>query len=308
MTPFFSIIMPAFNAELTIADSIRSVLQQTFSDWELLIVDDASRDNTKNVVAGFIEKEPGRIRYLYNSSDEHGPSVCRNMGIDTAKGEWIMFLDADDLYLPDRLETYYRQISRISGPAAIHSDYYYYVNGKRKQRLISYFGEPSRYKEGDLFRKGQILERCAIGILTVAVHRSVLAKTGLFDTALKGTEDYDLWIRISAAGYTWHYINSRLALYTINPNGLSKNMLSYARALLGIYHKYKEYYRKDSWLENAFMAKYARWKANMFYDRKDYQRARSYFIISLKYDKLSYRKLTGWIYLLLIKLKGKTAR
>lgn len=305
MMPFISIIMPAYNAEATIEDTIRSVLQQDYTDWELIIVDDASKDTTSGIIHRFIENGEQRIRYFYNDGDQHGPSIGRNMGITAARGEWIMFLDADDLYLPGRLTAYVQLIQRIGGPAAIHSNYLYYINGQHKKRWVSLLGEPAKYKRGNLFENKKILEKCTIGILTVAIHRTILDKTGLFDTSLKGTEDYDLWIRIAMAGYKWYYIPASWSLYTIIPNSLSRNIHSYSKALLDIYHKYKAHYSNDKRLDQMFTAMYSRWKANMFYDSRDYVRARRYFEISIRHDQFSYRKLTAWAYLAIMKLKGK---
>jgi teichuronic acid biosynthesis glycosyltransferase TuaG len=94
-----SIIMPSWNTGRFIAESIQSVLNQTYQDWELLIVDDCSTDNTDEIVAGFNDK---RIRYFKNEKNS-GAAITRNRAIREARGEWIAFLDSDDLWSPEKL-------------------------------------------------------------------------------------------------------------------------------------------------------------------------------------------------------------
>ena len=94
-----SIIMPSWNTGRFIAESIQSVLKQTYQNWELLIVDDCSTDNTDEIVAGFNDK---RIRYFKNEKNS-GAAITRNRAIREARGEWIAFLDSDDLWSPEKL-------------------------------------------------------------------------------------------------------------------------------------------------------------------------------------------------------------
>src|SRR5258706_12531894 len=96
-----SVIMPAYNAEKFITQSIQSVIAQTYSNWELVIVDDGSTDNTKEIVSGFQKTEP-RIKYIYQPNGRQGKA--RNTGIEHAAGEWIAFLDAEDILIPAMLE------------------------------------------------------------------------------------------------------------------------------------------------------------------------------------------------------------
>lgn len=98
--PLVSVVMPAYNCEKFIAQAINSVIGQTYENWELFIIDDCSTDNTAELVNSFDDK---RIFYLKNA-DNSGPAVSRNMGIDAAKGEYIAFLDSDDIWLSEKLE------------------------------------------------------------------------------------------------------------------------------------------------------------------------------------------------------------
>lgn len=99
-TPSISIIMPAYNSRSTIGESIQSVVNQTFSDWELLIIDDCSPESMKDIAESFHDERIRYIRLLKNS----GVAAARNTGIVQAKGRYIAFLDSDDLWLPEKLE------------------------------------------------------------------------------------------------------------------------------------------------------------------------------------------------------------
>lgn len=113
MEYFFSIIIPTYNRAHMLTKTIESVINQTFSDWELIIVDDGSTDHTKELVASFIEKD-ARIKYIYQENAER--SAARNNGIENASGEYICFLDSDDTYLPNNLKDWYDFLKKKSFP------------------------------------------------------------------------------------------------------------------------------------------------------------------------------------------------
>ena len=102
MNPQISVITPCYNAESTIRETIDSVLRQTFKDWELLIIDDCSTDNSAEIIREYSSRD-SRIKYFKTEEKSGSPSTPRNIGIDNASGEYIAFLDADDVWLPDKL-------------------------------------------------------------------------------------------------------------------------------------------------------------------------------------------------------------
>ena len=99
---FFTIIIPTYNRANFLPNTINSVIKQTYSNWELIIIDDGSTDHTKQVVASFQDE---RIKYIYQENAER--SAARNNGIKNATGEWVCFLDSDDYYLPNHLEEFH---------------------------------------------------------------------------------------------------------------------------------------------------------------------------------------------------------
>jgi glycosyltransferase involved in cell wall biosynthesis len=109
--PFFSIIIPTYNRAHLIRQAISSVVNQSFTDWELLIVDDGSTDNTKEVVCQFFDD---RIHYIYQENAER--CAARNNGVALAKGAYICFLDSDDYFLPNRLSVLHKTINKIDYP------------------------------------------------------------------------------------------------------------------------------------------------------------------------------------------------
>lgn len=161
-----SIIMPSWNTERFIAEAIQSVLDQTYTNWELIIVDDCSSDNTDEVVASFKDE---RIKYLHNKKNS-GAALTRNKALREAKGEWIAFLDSDDLWMPEKLEhqidfmdkngyslsfTEYEKIDEESKPLNI------YVSGpdkvnKRKMYNYDYIGQLTMMYNAKVFGLIQI--------------------------------------------------------------------------------------------------------------------------------------------------------
>lgn len=102
--PLVSIIIPFYNAEKFLKESIESIFHQTYPHWELFLVDDGSQDNSKNIALDYAQKYPEKIRYLYHENHQNrGPSASRNLGIKHAQGDYLAFLDSDDTWLPDKL-------------------------------------------------------------------------------------------------------------------------------------------------------------------------------------------------------------
>lgn len=187
--PLISVIMPAFNDEDSIAQSIDSISYQTYDNWELIIIDDGSTDNTKNVVEELIKKDP-RIKYFYQ--DNTGVAGARNTGIKLSKGEYIKLCDSDDILLPYGLDILVRSIDYTDETTGIFYD-----------DMISYYQDKDFYviKEmHDPLAKPKIFIQQMIGNIfpvgSVLIKREVFDKIGFFDQYLNGTDDFDLWNRV----------------------------------------------------------------------------------------------------------------
>jgi glycosyltransferase involved in cell wall biosynthesis len=185
MNSFFSIIIPTYNRAHLILKAIESVIVQTFTDWELIIVDDGSTDNTKELIAQYQDKD-NRVRYIYQENAER--SAARNNGIKHAKGEYICFLDSDDYYLKDRLKNIY---NFIQGEKKPRNFYYtaitYDFNGRLEERQ-----ERMRGKE-NVF---EFIVQAIIGTPQVILSKEILIKER-FDPRWHIGEDMELWLRLA---------------------------------------------------------------------------------------------------------------
>lgn len=181
MSELVSIIMPSYNTAKYIGKTIQSVLNQTYTNWELIIVDDCSTDNTDEIIAGFLSDS--RIRYLKNDVNG-GAAVSRNYALREAKGKWIAFLDSDDLWLPQKLE---KQIAfmKKNNYAFTFTDYMIQLNGKWL---------PFVYTGPDVVNRRRMYNYCYFSTITVMYDRE---KTGLIQIEnLRKNNDYAMWFQI----------------------------------------------------------------------------------------------------------------
>ena len=186
MKPFFSIIIPTFNRRDLLERAIESVLSQTFLNWELLISDDGSTDNTKELQ---LKYNANNIKWLW--SNHFGVSRARNFAVNLAKADWIVFLDSDDFWLANKLNEQQKFIKQYPQNLIFQSNEIWVRNGVR-------VNAPKKHlkKQGDLF--SQSLELCAITPSSVCIQKKLLVAFGGFDEKLQCCEDYDLWLRITA--------------------------------------------------------------------------------------------------------------
>jgi teichuronic acid biosynthesis glycosyltransferase TuaG len=176
-----SIIMPSYNTAKYIGDSIKSVLAQTYGNWELIIVDDCSTDNTDEIVKEFLSDE--RIKYLKNAKNS-GAAISRNYALREAKGKWIAFLDSDDLWLPEKLE---KQLAFMveNGYKFSYTDYMICLNG---QWL------PYVYYGPNVVNKRKMKDYCYFSTITVIYDRE---HVGLIQIEpVRKNNDYAMWLRI----------------------------------------------------------------------------------------------------------------
>jgi glycosyltransferase involved in cell wall biosynthesis len=186
MSSSVSVILPAYNASLFISDAVQSVLRQTHQDWELIVVDDRSTDNTTEVVLAFAERD-SRIQLI--KSDVHSggyPSIPRNKGIEVAKGRYIAFLDADDIWEPDKLDS---QIALFDGNTPIVFSNYQVIskNGEK----ITTIQVPSRVTYDMLLKLNYIA--CSSAVVDTKC-------TGAFAFPVIHYEDYALWLSLLRSG------------------------------------------------------------------------------------------------------------
>lgn len=195
-----SVIIPAYNCAGLISRTIQSVRNQTFQDWELIVVDDGSTDNTRDVVLSFQKNDP-RIKYL-NQPNSGAPASPKNNGIRNATGDYIAFLDHDDEWLPEKLEKHVSVFEKFpkTGLVASNAMIVNEANGQKKEYKMP--------QNSDIICS--LLERnvvfCSSG---ATVKKDVFDQAGLFDENFKLGDDWDMWIRI-AKKFNFRFINEPL--------------------------------------------------------------------------------------------------
>jgi glycosyltransferase involved in cell wall biosynthesis len=210
--PFFSIVVPTYNRADLLGVAIESVLKQTYSDWELVIVDDGSTDNTAEVVKNYGD---ARIRYIYQTNAER--SAARNNGIAQATGRYICFLDSDDYYLPERLILLFSEITKINCPVAMfYTGVMIDKNGKLSRQATDY----KRYK--DVFDS---IAGNFIGCPQACISREILEEFK-YHTGFRIGEDMELWLRI-AQKYPVTYLDEQYTFVALEHDDRSVNVMKY---------------------------------------------------------------------------------
>ena len=220
MSQLVSIIMPSYNTAEYIADSIKSVLDQTYTDWELIIVDDCSTDNTDEAVAPFLSDE--RIKYFKNEKNS-GAAVSRNYALREAKGKWIAFLDSDDLWFPEKLE---KQVGFMK-KNGYHFSYTNYseIDSDGKPNGTHVTG-PKRITKTGMFNY------CWPGCLTVMYDKEYVGLVQIAD--IKKNNDYAMWLKVCRKACCY-LLPEELALYR---RGRVGSISSYGiKKLIGWHYK-----------------------------------------------------------------------
>ena len=210
--PAVSIVIPTYNRTGFLREALDSVAAQTFSDYEVIVVDDGSEEDVSGAIAGHPTK-PRVIRQV-----RQGPAAARNRGVFESRSQAVAFLDSDDLWLPEKLAVFMEALNRSSefsvyyGPMLPIDDSGTPVNGRCKPR-----------HQGAITRK--LFASCFVDVPSVVCRKSVIEDAGGFDAALPVCEDYDLWLRISVCE-PFGLIEAPMAKRRLHANRLSKSKMS----------------------------------------------------------------------------------
>lgn len=210
--PKVSVIIPAYNAERFLGDTLRSVLEQTYQDFEIIVVDDGSTDGTQAVVTAVVDE---RVHYIHQ--ENRGPAAARNAGLRLARGEYIAFLDADDLWRPERLEACVSFLDEHTQVDVVHTAFDF-INPDGRP-----FPAKSKWGDKSTTALEHLVFRNDIHTSTALVRRRCFDVAGLFDESLRGSEDWYLWFRIAAAGFQFDFIPLSLAVYRRHENNKTLN-------------------------------------------------------------------------------------
>ena len=233
--PLVSVIMTTYNHEKYIAEAIESILQQTLTDFELIIINDGSRDRTEEIIRSF---QDNRIIYIYQ--ENQGPSAAANQGILKARGKYIALMSGDDVCYPQRLEKQYEYL-KITGSKIVFAwvdfinDKAEFIEGEHFAK--TYFNHHNRTRAEILnffFLKGNYF--CAV---TAFIETEVLLSTGLFNLSLIQLQDFELWIKL-VKNYDMLILDERLVKYRILGNGSNlSNPVNSIRSIFEGYQLYK---------------------------------------------------------------------
>ncbi len=224
--PKISVLMSVFNGERYLIKAIDSILNQTFKDFEFIIIDDGSTDNTIETLNTFLIDH--RISLI--AQDNSGPAAARNVGLEKATGEYLAFLDSDDYWMPDKLVQQLNFIDSHKECGLVHTDYRIFHEEPKVSKPFKQPGWFSRWSEEE-----RLLVCDTIGTLTVLTYTELVKEVGGFREDLHGTEDWDLWIRISKDSKICK-LNYETACYRIHPTGISQSSIQHFNELEKVYN------------------------------------------------------------------------
>lgn len=213
MAPKFSVIIPAYNSASILGRAINSVLSQTFTSWEIIVVDDGSTDNTREITLSYPQ-----IKYY--CQENQGVSAARNYGSSLAQGNWLIFLDSDDALLPESLDFFIKSILTDTSIDVWVSGYELLKNGKIELIIPS---------------KGRYHPRLAGGF---SIRKSLFDQLGGYDTKLKFAENTELFHRISLTQAKEGSIQKASVKYFVNLKGGSKNLQNTVDSISWILEKH----------------------------------------------------------------------
>ena len=220
--PKISVVIPAYNCSQYISKTVESVLSQTCKDFEIVIADDGSTDDTKDKVDMLI-KEGAPIKYIYH--ENKGPAVARNTGIRNASGEYIAFLDADDLWVPEKLELQMEIFQKNSDVGLVYSDVQNFDDSRRWQADRFHYSPEQVARQSGWIFPAFFRREVHIPTSTVMVKKKCFDEVGLFDENMKKlcSQDREVFLRITRK-YQAHYIHRPLALYRIRAGSRSRQI------------------------------------------------------------------------------------
>ena len=271
-----SIVIPAYNAGAFLADTLKSVLTQSYKRLEVILVDDGSTDNTKDVIKSFLDDS--RVKYIFQTNE--GLPSARNTGIQASTGSAIMFVDSDDLLPDGAVETLAQSLEKLDlGYCAVHGEMERFQNGCNTNIGITDYHSFSNSRE-------KLITLRANFLLTCLFRREAVIQSGMFnEEMIEDCEDYDFILRVSRLG-KFQAINKVVYKYRVHPSSKSQN-LSIQRVEAQVVERHKMFCRILR--DEAFAARLLGWSthyhwAGVDYHRHNPYRARFYWFKSMLFN------------------------
>ncbi len=265
-TPLVSVIIPVYNRGYLVGKTIDSVLDQDYPNIEIIVVDDCSNDNSKDVIA-----EYGNKVVYYRHDKNMGAPAARNTGIMHSSGQFVAFLDSDDIWKPGKISAQVKCISSSTPQTAL-----VYTGMLKIDESGNIVGRKIPKFRGRIFK--DLLRDNVIGSTSVPlIRRDVVIEVGGFDESLPARQDLDLWLRI-ARSWDVDYVSDTLVLYSIHGKRISSNTGNRIQGYLMVLDKYYDDLGKyPSILSSCY--EQVGW---LYKNQGDYRKAREYFFKSLK--------------------------
>jgi glycosyltransferase involved in cell wall biosynthesis len=233
--PLVSVIMPAYNYARFIGAAMESLTAQTFENWECIVVDDGSTDDTPEVVEAYIRKDP-RVRYLRQENSKQ--AAARNNGIQHSTGKYLQFLDADDRIETRKLELQVEYLERHPEVDIVYGDARFFASENPSALLYSMWGHDKPWQPGISGCGVEVLlpllQLNSIMVNAALTRRSVIDRAGLFDEELPPVEDWDWWLRCAEDGACFRYFDTEgtLALVRSHSSSSSKSRVQFYASVL----------------------------------------------------------------------------
>jgi GT2 family glycosyltransferase len=247
--PLVSIIVPTYNYAHFIGEALESVQSQTYSNWECIVVDDGSTDDTGIIAKQFADKD-NRIKY--HRQENQGLAAARNTGLANSPGVYFQFLDADDLLEPQKLERQVMFLESHPDVDIVFSDARYFRTGHLEERRFSQYEENLPWvAKFSGHGKSVLLRLIANNIMAVnapLLRRSVIEDVGLFEGSVRGIEDWDYWVRCANTGKHFHYDDAEgtRALVRIHGTSMSTDVRLMLKSALLLHRRVSQMTTDDA--------------------------------------------------------------
>lgn len=280
---FVSVVIPTYNGEKTIANAIQSVLNQTHTNFELIIVDDGSIDGTKKIISSF-QKKDKRIKYFYEKNSG-GPAKPKNFATTIARGDYIAYLDHDDEWLPEKLQKQIDLFCRSDAQVALVGCDAYLIDENGKN--VGAYTTPT-HKEP---LPWLLFVDFIYSNSSVMIKKSVVDRVGSRDEKLMYAEDWDMWIRIISAGYSFGFVRRPLIKYRLSTTNTT-NTIGYTRRAIEaekVFFKHKKLYDQYEYSHRGYFK-----IATLFLIGGDQSKSRLYFKKSIQNKKTFFPSYLGF--------------
>ena len=296
-TPTVSVIIPAYNQAQFVSEAIDSVLAQSFKDFEIVVVNDGSTDNTEDV----LKKYSGKITYIYQ--ENKGPAAAKNKGIVASRGKYVATLDSDDIWLSQKLEMQTKHLDSNGKVGLVYTDAYMVDSDGTRTHNVTSFAQYAPFS-------GYVLDKLILNnfipSLTVMVRRTVLDTVGLFDESLLIGEDWDLWLRI-ASQFPIDFVDAPLGERRIHGGNITRE--SEVRMLLHNIRIMHKMVNSDNFPDNLRKFVHKKLSILHYFLGKEYmasremQGAKGQFKAAVRYDCFSLLAVKALVYYLVVTLR-----